>query len=524
MRLLNTKTLQIEEFAEHRPSYAILSNKWGPGEVSSKDYHKPHDGIRTLNGYQKIYDLCKLARRRGLDWVWIDTCCIDKRDNSELSEAINSMFDWYQQARECYVYLHDYFPGGSCDLANCDWFTRGWTLQELLAPHSTIFCAADWTFIGRKGSRRIKTTDCRHASYDVPLIHSQLSDITGIRECYFELRNLYLPKASVAERMSWVSKRKTTRIEDIAYCMLGIFGINMPLLYGEGLRAFQRLQQEIIKVNNDTSILAWDVSAFSRMSHSVGPAEQTYVIAKTTFSSVLAPHPSYFQGCADITSGRLKTMEPYSFSNEGFQICADSHSCCLEGVSFVPGEQLFAIDLGCKRPHHDGRKPDKETPLFLFLAVQVDKNPEDNVTRRAWMALRSLPRRASWVYNKKKHFSVLQDLAPPSVQITILDLDSYGLQGLTAEIALAKQDAIPRVKEMIPGTQEHRHAFNVSFEQYSAKADIEEDTHECSCCKRCIAERYLYDLEKAKGEIRLVDNTEKVGRDCDRDTQSATGI
>jgi hypothetical protein len=137
------------------------------------------------------------------------------------------------------------------------------------------------------------------------------------------------------------------------------------------------------------------------------------------------------------------------------------------------------------------------------------------------MALRSLPRRASWVYNKKKHFSVLQDLAPPSVDITILDLDSYGLEGLTVEIALAKQDAIPRVKEIIPGTQEHRHAFNVSLEQSPAKADTEEDTHECSCCKRCIAERYLYDLEKAKGEIRLVDNTKKVGRDCDRHTQSA---
>lgn len=152
----------------------------------------------------------------------------------------------------------------------------------------------------------------------------------------------------------------------------------------------------------------------------------------------------------------------------------------------------------------------------------MDKYPEDNFTRRGWIALRSLPRRAYWVYNKKKHFSVLQDLAPPSVQITILGLDSHRLQGLTVEIALAQQDVISRVKEIIPETQEYRHAFNISFEQYSAKADIEEDTHECSCCKHCIAGRYLYDLEKAKGEIRLVDNTERVGRDCDRNTQSAT--
>lgn len=132
------------------------------------------------------------------------------------------------------------------------------------------------------------------------------------------------------------------------------------------------------------------------------------------------------------------------------------------------------------------------------------------------MALRSLPQRAYWVYNKKKHFSVLQDLAPPSVQITILNLDSYGLNGPTVEIASVKQDAISRVKEEIPGTQEHRHAFNVSLERYPAKAFTEEDTHGCSCCKRCIAEKYLYDIEKAKGEIRIVDNTKKVGSDCDR--------
>jgi hypothetical protein len=138
------------------------------------------------------------------------------------------------------------------------------------------------------------------------------------------------------------------------------------------------------------------------------------------------------------------------------------------------------------------------------------------------MALRSLPRKANWVHDKKKHFSVLQDLAPLSVQITILNLDSYGLEGLTVGIALAKQDATLRVKEIILGTQEHRHAFNVSFEQYSSKADIEEDTHECSYRKRCIAEGYLYDLEKAKGEIRLVENTKTVGRDCDIHTQSGT--
>lgn len=150
------------------------------------------------------------------------------------------MFEWYWQAQECYVFLHDLSTDAPDEVAQCEWFSRDWTLQELLVPPFVIFCSSGWTIIGHKG-RRTRPVGRRESKSIAPLI-SQLSKITGIRECYLETLNIYLTKASIAECMSWVSRRQTARLEDMAYCMLGIFKINMPLLYGQGPRAFQRLQ------------------------------------------------------------------------------------------------------------------------------------------------------------------------------------------------------------------------------------------------------------------------------------------
>jgi hypothetical protein len=247
MRLLNTKTLQLKEFVEDSSKlrYAILSHRWGEEEISFQDITSQDPRIRTKKGYGKIENCCAQARKSGLEWVWIDTCCIDKSSSAELSEAINSMYRWYQTAAICYAYLADvtYLPFDvektQDAFRESEWFSRGWTLQELVAPRILRFFDKAWTHFGTKRS-----------------FGSEIFEITGIS--IDVLAGFEPPQTrSVAERMSWAAWRQTTRVEDEAYCLLGIFGVNMPLLYGEGHRAFQRLQHEILKQEEDYTILAW---------------------------------------------------------------------------------------------------------------------------------------------------------------------------------------------------------------------------------------------------------------------------
>ncbi|RDL34748.1 uncharacterized protein BP5553_07876 [Venustampulla echinocandica] len=201
----------------------------------------PGAGLKL--GYKKIKFGCEQSIKDGLDWIWVDTCCIDKSSTAELSEAINSMFSWYKNAWVCYAYLSD-VPGDTdlsrnvSSFALSRWFTRGWTLQELIASPDVLFYSASWQFLGSKLS-----------------LCELLTEITGIDEEVLKYRNL--ESTCVAKKMSWAAKRETTRIEDAAYCLLGIFDVNMPLLYGEGSRAFARLQEEIMKVSDDQSLFAW---------------------------------------------------------------------------------------------------------------------------------------------------------------------------------------------------------------------------------------------------------------------------
>ncbi|KAF2653853.1 HET-domain-containing protein, partial [Lophiostoma macrostomum CBS 122681] len=244
MRLINTTTKVLEEFeTSDTPPYAILSHTWTNGEITYLDLGKGRTPDKA-NGYAKLDNGCRVAAAAGYDYFWIDTCCIDKTNNAELSEAINSMFQWYRQAEICFAYLAD--VPENVDLASADsafshsrWFTRGFTLQELLAPSEVLFFAENWTEI----ASRNKSV-------------SLMTQITSIPSQF--LLGQDLEDASVAMRMSWVANRRTTKAEDIAYCLLGIFDIQMPLLYGEHeAGAFRRLQQEITKHSDDQSIFAW---------------------------------------------------------------------------------------------------------------------------------------------------------------------------------------------------------------------------------------------------------------------------
>ncbi|KUJ23763.1 HET-domain-containing protein [Mollisia scopiformis] len=242
MRLLNTKTLELSYFVDSQvPPYAILSHTWGQEEVLFDDIQKRTGGAKS--GFKKLEGCCKKAAGDGFEWVWIDTCCIDKSSSAELTEAINSMYQWYKASVLCYVYLEDILTTKNAPLgqfAGSRWFTRGWTLQELIAPRILEFYTAGWVEIGTKAS-----------------LSRQISEVTGVPTPI--LRGEDPSTCVVAHRMSWASKRQTTRVEDIAYCLLGIFGVSMPMLYGEGVKAFQRLQEEIMKQNEDYTLFAWSL-------------------------------------------------------------------------------------------------------------------------------------------------------------------------------------------------------------------------------------------------------------------------
>ncbi|KAF2758398.1 HET-domain-containing protein, partial [Pseudovirgaria hyperparasitica] len=244
MWLLNVATLELEAFfGDDRPEYVILSHTWEDDEVLFQDMASP-SRAQKKKGWVKIDQTCKRAAEAGYTHAWIDTCCIDKRSSAELSEAINSMFQWYWAAAECWAYLADFaLPEGwqpprtfQTNMSATKWFRRGWTLQELIAPQRVTFWSRDWVVFGTR-------TMLGRAIYERTNIPEEARD--------------RLQTYSIAERMGWAARRKTTRVEDQAYCLLGIFDINMPLLYGEGKKAFRRLQEEIIKSSLDHSIFAW---------------------------------------------------------------------------------------------------------------------------------------------------------------------------------------------------------------------------------------------------------------------------
>ncbi|KAH8198863.1 hypothetical protein TruAng_006971 [Truncatella angustata] len=248
MRLLNTATFEVEEFVDGGiPDYAILSHTWGREEVSLQDM-QDLARARQKHGFKKVEQSAGVAVNNGYEYIWVDTCCIDKTSSAELSEAINSMYRWYKESEICYAYLEDCNCTRSQDGSQASnfeeafrrsrWFKRGWTLQELIAPTYVEFYSQNWEFIGTKTE-----------------LVDLISDTTEIDRYVLEGGD---PLAvSVARKMSWAANRTTTRIEDTAYCLLGLFGVNMSLIYGEQRRAFARLQEEILKNTGDQTIFLW---------------------------------------------------------------------------------------------------------------------------------------------------------------------------------------------------------------------------------------------------------------------------
>ncbi|TBU24884.1 HET-domain-containing protein [Dichomitus squalens] len=255
MWLLSTDRAELRYFSRNFDAdggYAILSHTWEGSEQTFQHVRAIGERCRLAGTNPrddpelspKIRECCILAERYGYDWAWVDSCCIDKSSSSELSEALNSMYRWYSDAEVCYAYLADVPDGCVLDAPNSPfrksrWHTRGWTLQELIAPAFLVFLSQEWHELGDRGS-----------------LANLLQQITRIPALIFT-RETRPADYSVAVRMHWASRRKTAREEDEAYCLMGLFGVSLPTNYGEGEKAFLRLQYEIMRNIPDTSIFAF---------------------------------------------------------------------------------------------------------------------------------------------------------------------------------------------------------------------------------------------------------------------------
>ncbi|KAF4822483.1 Vegetative incompatibility protein HET-E-1 [Colletotrichum siamense] len=324
INVTNIHTLRLEEFLGDPPSaYAILSHTWGADEITFDKFNALAAAASQLHGrsqvdinddtyrsagFAKIRDAAILAKRQGFVHLWVDTCCINKASSAELSESINSMYLWYQRATICYAYLPDVDPGSSTieqegsQFRNSRWFTRGWTLQELIAPRVVEFYASDWSILGTKKAGSGSFCEV-------------LSSITGIYPDVLA-GTMVLSQVSVADKMRWASTRQTKRAEDIAYCLLGLFNVNMPLLYGEGSRAFIRLQEEILRETDDQSLFLWRLNSVQPKTQ--GPETDN------TLHGLLAGSPNAFAGLGIHHVRPLQPLEseenePASMTSKGLK-------------------------------------------------------------------------------------------------------------------------------------------------------------------------------------------------------------
>ncbi|KAK4495101.1 hypothetical protein PRZ48_013428 [Zasmidium cellare] len=396
MRLIDTRQLKFKEFlGSDIPEYAILSHCWGDDEVSYHDFlaGRKQDGL----GYKKITDCCALALEQGLSWAWVDTCCIDKSSSAELSEAINSMRAWYERSTICFAFLpeeivsrqvwsveeptwfhychttgyqgtfvstpEETFSTPFCNacFSKSRWFTRGWTLQELLAPKDVLFLDRNLAKIGPMG-----------------LLAYEIAKITGIDRQYL-VNHKAFHRASVACRMSWASSRQTTRVEDIAYCLLGLFDINMPLLYGEGNKAFLRLQQYIFESIPDDSLLAWTAIRSSRL------------------QGIFAQHPSDFANSKHIVPvPRMLSVPPNRLTSVGLELYfpVPWHHLPIHRRSHELVKEM-TVPLACRR--QDAENANREVVVIklsnsqalqpnLFLRVNAGKHHTEPDMRNRFLS------------------------------------------------------------------------------------------------------------------------------------------
>lgn len=337
----NNEKIELVQFTgRYVPPYAILSHRWQDDEVLFPDIARGTSNSRQ--GYAKLSCAMTQARKDEHGYLWIGTCCINKDSSAELQEAINAMYGLYERADVCYAYLADVdssrHPWEPASLKKSDWFTRGWTLQELIAPSAVYFFDSDWKRIGSKDE-----------------LKTELSDITGIDE---DILIHSLPPSSVciAKRMSWAAKRQATREEDMAYCLMGLFDVNMPMLYGEGNKAFLRLQEEIMRRSDDHTLFAWK-DPYCDEPH-----------------GLLADRPAAFRELGNcVPYPEIEERLPHEMTNRGLRIqlhVASSHVRKQHLAEKDYAGNAFSATLHCHREGQHG-----------FVAVFLEKVAANRFTR-----------------------------------------------------------------------------------------------------------------------------------------------
>lgn len=337
MWLIEVTDLILTQFMteDERPKYAVLSHRWTDEEVTFQEFQNiAAGGIWNRRGFRKIERCCEQARLDGFTHVWVDTCCIDKQSSAELTEAINSMFCWYRDAAVCYAYLDDIHADEGIHFTESHWFTRGWTLQELIAPKKVEFFDSHWKPLGEKRN-----------------LCSSIFEVTGIDVAVLK-GEASIQDYSIAERMSWAAHRTTTRMEDRAYSLLGIFNVNMPMLYGEGGdKAFLRLQEEIMKSSDDHTIFAWPLSDDRNCDGSQ---------SGTTCYGLLASSPAAFASCRGVKRAAAhKGQQPYTLTNRGISITLNLTPWCLD---------TYLAVLNCR-----GIDDDERIGIFLRRLAENDQ-------------------------------------------------------------------------------------------------------------------------------------------------------
>ncbi|KAL1891957.1 hypothetical protein Sste5346_007301 [Sporothrix stenoceras] len=378
MKLLDCLTKQIVEFVQDVPKYAILSHTWEDGELTFALITQAKDALRKgkscdvtkRQGWPKIHWACEQALKDNIYYLWVDTVCIDKTSSAELSEAINSMYAYYRKAAVCYVYMYDVCNGtsllstpghGACStnrvvpFEKSRWFLRGWTLQELIAPQNMSFFDHHWNEITTKKK-------------SLPL----LAKITGIDELILDGGNLRL--VSIARIMSWAARRTTTREEDMAYSLLGLFGISMPMLYGEGSEAFLRLQKVLIETYNDQTIFAWEFPPANTLE----------------WDGVLAPSPRVFLNSANMSPHQYSyvspkmswKVKPTTITSRGvfFNSCVFATRTILELPSLQGIIMLGCVDMA--------QRSSMQPSSLITIDVEFTDNTRQSCIRRRNTPLR----------------------------------------------------------------------------------------------------------------------------------------
>ncbi|KAG2749101.1 hypothetical protein P692DRAFT_20496396 [Suillus brevipes Sb2] len=245
----NLRTERIKDVVARYFRCVLLSHRWEGTEALLHDIQdKVVYELNELGGIAKLQSFCKIVRDAGYLWAWMDTCCIDRRSNTELQESVNSMFVWYHHSALTIVYLCDVPPSSKPGaLARSVWNERGWTFQEFVAPKVVIFYQKDWSlYLGDRSPNHKESS----------AIMKELEGAMGI-----DARALisFRPGMSdVRQRLQWASSRVTTLQEDVAYSLFGIFDVLLPVIYGEKKQnALGRLLQEIVARSGDITVLDW---------------------------------------------------------------------------------------------------------------------------------------------------------------------------------------------------------------------------------------------------------------------------